>query len=338
MDNTEALKQLQKLFDKYKLGKFTENPKQITGGLMHRIYQVVTDEKKYAVKELNSSIMKRKGVVENIINSESIAEALKEIVSVITAIKFEDTSLLILDGKYYMVFEWLDGISLFPPDISLENCRKIGLLLGKIHTAEIILPNIKKETHDIELYDWNKYLLLGQETGAKWTKELILVIDDLKKWNQESIEANTLLSKHLVLSHRDLDPKNVMWKDDNPYLIDWEAAGYINPYQELLEVLNYWSNTGKGEIDKGKFMILYAAYIGIAENCKVSWDVVLSGGFAGMLGWLNYSFKRSLGIEASSIEEINLGTEQVFDTTKALIQYSQQRKLLKKFLMEEILC
>ena len=31
-----------------------------------------------------------------------------------------------------------------------------------------------------------------------------------------------------------------MWKNDVPYIIDWEAAGYINPYEELIQVLNYW--------------------------------------------------------------------------------------------------
>jgi hypothetical protein len=35
-----------------------------------------------------------------------------------------------------------------------------------------------------------------------------------------------------------------------------------------------------------------------------------------------------LGIECSSLEEKNLGTEQVFGTIKALKQYSQRTNLL----------
>jgi serine/threonine protein kinase len=117
--------QLEELFNKYDLGKLTEEPKQITGGLMHRMYQVTTEDKKYAVKEMNPSIMKRPGVVENITKSDRVAEALKGIVSVISAIYFNDSPLLMLDARYYMVFEWLDGISIFPPDITIENCIKI---------------------------------------------------------------------------------------------------------------------------------------------------------------------------------------------------------------------
>jgi thiamine kinase-like enzyme len=329
---TETFMQLEKLFSEYNLGKLNSKPKQITGGLLHKMYEVTTKENKYALKELNPSIMKRNGVVEKFINSERVAEALKGIVPAVTAIQFGDNPLLILDGKYYMVFEWLDGMSIFPPDITFENCRKIGKLLGEIHRSDIVIPNMQKELIVPELYEWNNYLSVGQESGATWAEELSQIIDDLKSWNEDSREAFISLSEHMVLSHRDLDPKNVMWKDNNPYIIDWEAAGYINPYQELLEVLNYWANNGKGEIDKDKFMELYHAYIEILGNIQVNFDKVLASGFLGMLGWLNYSFKRSLGIEASSVEEKNLGTEQVFATIKALKQYSEQILLVKYWL------
>jgi thiamine kinase-like enzyme len=238
------------------------------------------------------------------------------------------------DDRYYMAFEWLDGMSIFPPDITLENCIKIGTLLGKIHSADVMIPDIQKESIDTMSYDWDKYLLSGWKTGAEWTEELLQVIDDLKKWNSKSNEACVLLNSSLVLSHRDMDPKNIMWKDDEPYIIDWEAAGYINPYQELLEVLNYWSDNGEGKLDKDKFAVLYNAYIKIVGSFKVSWDTVFAGGFEGMLGWLNYNFKRSLGIECSSTKEKNLGTEQVFDTIKALKQYSQRTELLRNWLNE----
>lgn len=332
MNDIEIFIQIEKLFNKYNLGKLTAQPKQITGGLMHRMYQVITEGKKYAVKEMNPSIMKRVGVVENIINSERVATALKGIVPAITAIQFKDESLLMLDGKYYMMFEWFDGMSIFPPDITNENCRDIGRILGKIHSAKVMIPDIKMEFKDPKLFDWNKYLLLGQETGAKWTKELSLVIDDLIKWNQESNDTSISLSRNFVLSHGDLDPKNVMWKDNNPCIIDWESAGYVNPYQELLDVLNNWTNDGMGKLNKDKFKALYDAYIEVVGNSKVDWNTVFTNGYGGMLAWLDYSFKRSLEIECSSLEEKNLGTEQVFGTITALRQYSLRINLLKDWL------
>jgi Putative homoserine kinase type II (protein kinase fold) len=328
---------IEKLFNKYGLEKLINEPKQVTGGLMHKMYQVITEHKSYAVKELNSTVIQRNGVREHIINSERIAKGLDGIVPAITAIEFNDNPLLLMDGQYYMVFDWLDAVSIFPPNISLNNCIKMGGILGRIHVADIKVNGINKETKKKDIYEWNRYLFLGQKADAEWVYELSSMIDDLKEWNLKSYEAQNSLSGNLVLSHRDLDPKNVMWKDNNPFIIDWEAAGYVNPYQELLEMLNYWANNGSGELDKLKFEALYHSYVSIAGTNQVDWDIVLASGFDGMLGWLNYSFKRSLGIEGASSEEIKLGTEQVFGTMKALRKYSQQTTLLKEWLVSCLL-
>ncbi len=332
MGYSETYSQIGKLFDKYGLEKLIEEPKQVTGGLMHKVYQVTTKHNKYAVKEFNPSVMIRNGAIEHIVNSERISGALKEIVPVISAIQFNDNTLLMLNKQYYMIFNWLDGKSIFSQHISLKNCVQIGKLLGEIHKADIVIPGLHKKINETALYEWDKYLLLGREINAEWVDELIQIADELKKWNEDSKEACSSLSDELVLSHRDLDPKNIMWKNDNPYIIDWEAAGYLNPHQELLEVLNYWTDNGSGGLDKNKFEALYHAYRVIVGSCQANWKMVLASGFGGMLGWLDYSFKRSLGIEAESLEEKELGTEQVFGTMQALRQYAGQTTLLLDWL------
>ena len=46
-----------------------------------------------------------------------------------------------------------------------------------------------------------------------------------------------------AICHSDMDPKNVMWHDNNPIIIDWECAGIANPDRELLEDALCWSKT-----------------------------------------------------------------------------------------------
>ncbi len=104
---SETYVKIEKLFSKYRLENIIEEPRQVTGGLMHKMYQIVTEHKKYAVKELNTALMLRKGVTESIINSERIATALDGSVPVIAAMQFNDGPLLKLDGQYFMVFNWL---------------------------------------------------------------------------------------------------------------------------------------------------------------------------------------------------------------------------------------
>jgi thiamine kinase-like enzyme len=160
------------------------------------------------------------------------------------------------------------------------------------------------------------------------------MIDKLIIWNRCVNDANFKLSDFMVISHRDLDPKNVMWNQGIPYFIDWEAAGYVNPYQELLEVLNYWTNNGKGDLDKDKFKILLNAYRENMSTKTADWDCVIDGGYANMLGWLEYSLKRALGIESMDKEERALGAEQIVGTIKELERYDDQMKIIKKWLCE----
>jgi len=185
------------------------------------------------------------------------------------------------------------------------------------------------------MFDWDMYLECGIEQNAVWKDELRSMIDRLKGWNENLIRASERLSSELVISHRDLDPKNVMWSEGKPYLIDWEAAGYVNPYQELLELLNYWADDGKGQLIKGSFDTLYNAYRKYDECNIIDWEDVLISGYSGMLGWLDYSFKRSLGIESGTEEEIKLGTEQVFGTIEDLIAYENKTLVLREWLCDK---
>ena len=43
------------------LGKVLENPVQVKGGFMHRIFKVVTERGSYIIKLLNPNIMKQAG-------------------------------------------------------------------------------------------------------------------------------------------------------------------------------------------------------------------------------------------------------------------------------------
>ncbi len=54
------------------LGKIIAEVESVSGGLMHRMYKVITDSGIYAVKHLNAEIMKRPGVHENFARAEKI--------------------------------------------------------------------------------------------------------------------------------------------------------------------------------------------------------------------------------------------------------------------------
>lgn len=334
MNDIQIYNDMKELFDKYKIGKIMDEPIRISGGLMHKMFKVTTETNAYAIKWLNPSIMQRDGVMENMINSELIAYTFSKYLPVIATLKIEGHNVLSSIDKHYMVFDWIEGTSIIPPYIENNHCYKIGKALGRIHHLNITVPEVKKEKSESIIYDWERYMVMGKEQNLYWTNTYGDMIDKFIDWNKLVNEANDKLAETLVISHRDLDPKNVMWQQDEPYFIDWEAAGYVNPYQELLEVLVYWANDGLGELDKDKFITLLNAYREYMSTTRVDWDCVLNSGYAGMLGWLEYSLKRALGVESTDEEEKVLGAEQVNRTIKELKRYDDQLKVLKEWLSE----
>ncbi|GAA0418903.1 hypothetical protein GCM10008934_07130 [Virgibacillus salarius] len=209
-----------------------------------------------------------------------------------------------------------------------------------------ILANIHKtnfEDLDIEygginnghLKDWYIYLKEGQEASSEWVGLLKENIDKLYEWDTKSKKATEILSKETVISHRNLDPKNVMWNQGRPMIIDWESAGYINPVQDLIETAVYWSDNGSQNIIEDRFLAFLEGYKNNYGELQADWILVLEAGYLGKLGWLEYNLKRSLRMGCSDEEEQKLGTTQVKETITELKQYDNSIPTLFALLNKE---
>ena len=303
--------EINNLMEYLKLGAVLADPLQVSGGLLHRMYRVNTDKSTYAVKVLNPEIMKRPTALQNTVNSEKIATAFQSTIPVVAALEINGKQIHELNGAHYMIFDWVEGASVFPPEITVENCYAIGQVLGKMHHENLAIDGVMPEEEGSLMFAWDKYQeLLQTYENETWATRYRASLSDIKSWNQAACDAGEVLAKTLVISHRDLDPKNVMWNAGAPLIIDWEAAGYVNPYQEFLEVVNYWADDGKGGLLKNHFDALFDAYTQHVKLESVDWDAVFAGSYMGMLGWLEYNVKRALGIEAATEDEAQLGKEQ----------------------------
>ncbi len=338
------MKNLINLCQKYNLGNLQKPPEIVTGGLLHKMYHVTTDQGEYAIKLLNPGIMKRAHALQNTINSEIVSNALASVIPVVAAKHFKDRDtedlhisgkhIIKMDSSFYVIFDWLDGKSIFAPDITAYHCEQIGRILGKIHAANIKIDGIEKSQSVRAEYDWN--MLLGK--AGQYNQECYLILQEnlpeVVRWDKYVVSAFPQVSQYQVISHRDLDPKNVMWKNDKPHIIDWEAAGYVNPFQELIEVLNYWISDETGKYSKTKFDALMQAYTESMNICNVNWDAVLDCSFDGMLGWLEYSIKRAMGMEGTETKDRQEGMQQTKDTIRELKKYENQMKQLKGWINE----
>lgn len=327
--------QFEKLCNVLKLGEIVGVPQAISGGLLHRMYAIETTQGKYAIKALNPKIMLRPTAMKDIINGERIANIAVKHIPALPAKKLNGISIQEIDNQFYLVFDWVDGRSLKLNEINIVNCKKMGAILADIHMTDFSELNIMNDWSDnAQLTDWNYYLQKGQENNAEWVNLLFENIDKLYDWNAQANKSRKLLASDMVISHGDLDSKNVMWNKDNPMIIDWESAGYINPMKDLIDTAIYWSENETGNIDKERFLAFIGEYKKKYGTLQANWRTVLENGFA--LGWLEYSLKRSLWIECTDKEEQQMGTAQVTGTIHAIQRYADMIAELETWLNHEI--
>ncbi len=303
-------------FDALGLGHMAEPPEPLTGGLMHEVYRLKTDRGAFAVKLIDPEVAARPGAIGNIENSEGIAAALAGVVPVAAAIAFDGHYLRKIAGRWAVVYPWAEGESVFPPRITPAHCAAIGDALGQMHAANVRLPGLEPETEAMPEIDWPG--LLARSPEAPWRARLERALPDLMHWSEEALAAEGRLADAPVLSHRDLDPKNVLWRGLSPVLIDWEAAGYVNPRRELLEVLLYWADDGAGGLVAANAEALLAAY---REHMPTDgcWADVFAAGRGNTLQWLAHSMRQA-------------SDSQVAATLDGLARYQDNTRQLRDIL------
>ena len=120
-----------------------------------------------------------------------------------------------------------------------------------------------------------------------------------------------------VYSHRDLDPKNVMWQAGEPYIIDWESAGLIDPMEELVALAFEWSGFERGEVEQHYFQSFFSAYAKAGGNIiKENLDAGLQGFIRNYQAWLQFNQYR-LAADCS-IAEKKLAQAEISKTERKL--------------------
>ena len=308
-------KKIEKLIYKFNLANKIQSITQIHGGLSNRMYKVVTDKSNYAIKKLNKSLMQSEESFERILFAEEVSKIAQENgVLVERALMLDGNIIHQIDNDYYMIFNWNKGHHIKPEDVNEQICIKIGKLLADIHNIDFSNTSIKKEKNiEIRTINWDYYIEIAKSERKFYSEELEKNKDILYELNKKINEALEYSKDNLIISHRDLIKKNILWNDNIPTIIDWEASGYINPTVELVQVCWNWANGDVGAFDFEKFQIIIKEYLKYVKNYKKEdMEKLIYANFWEAIEWLEYNLKRSLCIENSyRKEEIELAEKEI---------------------------
>lgn len=301
---------IEKLVKRCNLGEIIENPIRVSGGLLNRMYKVKTTIDTYAIKLLNPEVMKRENAISNHIFAEKVSNIAKDNgVSCLPAKVIDNEVLQKIENYYFLVFNWFDGYSIKDEELTLDKCKKVAKELSKLHKIDYAeLKEKCKAYYDTNEIDWIFYLKKIDNNKIK--KLLTENIEKFRKLDKEAIKNLEIISKNMLISHRDLDLPNILWnKDGEPVLIDWESSGLINPSMEVIDTAWNWSG-GQKYFDKNKFKVFVNTY---KENGGDLSDFgeALKADYKAKFGWLEYNLKRVTGIECIDDEERMLGEKEV---------------------------
>ncbi|MCR5682785.1 MAG: phosphotransferase [Clostridiales bacterium] len=322
----------QYIVQKYALGMLLSAPTPVLGGFLHTTYRLDTAEGSYAAKVLNPAIMARPEAYQNMIRSEEIARALSAVVPAVCAIETDGSPVVRVDSEYVMLYPWLSSKPLFPPKLTPRHAAVIGDLLAKIHVFALTAeesPSDKPEAND-----WDALLALAEErdAGAVWLPGLRDALPELAAMEREAMEALTIPARQIVAGHRDLDPKNVLWNGLEPSVIDWEAAGPVDPDAELIDVLLSWADDGRGNLSPEMGESLLAAYRARRGDAGADWEALCAASTKNPLDWLAYNIRRASGVEIADDAERHVGESEVQKTLRSLARRREELAMVRRWL------
>ena len=301
-----------------------KNITKLTGGLMHKMFKVETDKGIYCIKILNPEVMQRKEAYDNFVISEKISNLAKENnIPVSNALNINNNFINKFKEEYYMVFDFVDGKTLQDNEITIDHCKKIGKILSQIHSLDYKSINLKENKKEYNnIINFSDYINNPKFNSMSYKDKFL---DNYKKYESLQKRANERLNDandYYAVCHRDLDPKNVMWNNDSPIVIDWESANISNPYLELVETALCWSGFLSNNFDSNKFKAVIEEYIKIKPFEHNRYNIIC-GGLINRFKWLKYNLDRSLGIITDDKEEVKLATKEVEKTIDEINRYQE---------------
>ena len=224
------------------------------------------------------------------------------------------------DGLTMMAFPWVDAFTLPAAAVPPQQAHLMGVLLARLHGCNLTAPLLKPPSKRFFPADqWQALARRCSEQAFPFAAHLQEILPDLFRWSFWHCQATSILNRTLVISHCDLDQKNVLWLDDaSPVLIDWEAAGWTNPTFELVDGALNWSGLVAGEFELASFEAFLDGYLSAGGIFYEQGKNALCGCIGNWLGWLRYNLCRALGDVSHDAEQQALGISEVVNTLAIL--------------------
>ena len=331
-DNPEHLEQLCSLFD---LGPFRATVSAVPGGFHHFMWRLETPNGTFAVKQLADDMdMKDAATVVQINATEITAcEFSRHNIPALHSLHVDRQHLQVLDGVGYFIYPWTHATACHRNGIEEHHAVIVASTLAHMHRSAINVP----ELQDVPGFPLTAervidLVQLARQRNVRYTDILEDRLEDLLRIVALHAPALERLQGHQVISHGDLDHKNILWDEaGEPLLIDWESARRLNPtYELLLEALDWGGITA--HFDARPFTMILQAYVEAGGLIEEDMIPAASDAIQGAwVNWLLYNVGRAVGLKDT--HQRGLGSGQVDLALSALLRMEKLADRLTEIAM-----
>ena len=152
---------------------------------------------------------------------------------------------------------------------------------------------------------------------------------ELLEYAQNQVnEARKNLPDIIRISDEDMDPKNVMWENGMPLVIDLECLNYGNPASHVLQLALQWSGITTCNLKLNLLKSFFAGYHKAYDNAFHDYQKILGLAYT-WIEWLEYNIQRALGACVDEAEK-QMGVEQVVQTLNRIRYLREKEDDIKK--------
>jgi len=233
------------IMQSYKLGKITHPIVKLTGGCCHQVFKIQTNKGIFIFKKKSSFVVEFLGGKQQLLQQLQLMDYLIKMQIPIQPILY--------DHDDWQILPWIEGQIIDQAYRSKKKIAIISKLLAKIHQIKMTM------VHPYQFYasPW-QYL---SATDWQYTfKQAKYPYDHRVSTWQELFFNNRQFNQPLVIGHGDLNLQNIIWVDDQPFLIDWESIGLVDASSDLLNTALCWNNFLENEQDTQLFYHMIKHY------------------------------------------------------------------------------
>lgn len=278
---------------------------RVHGGFANRVYRLDTDQGSFAVKELNLIDRRWKYRVDDVFRFEQAAFA--------AGISMPEP---ISASHDTLIHRWVDGHKVPEAPVPAAFAFEIGEILARIHALDVEWTHESIEGPTPR--DWRELAERAAATRQPWAEELASNVETMLAIAHfvDTCER----PGPVVLTHKDIQPWNLLARDGRPVVLDWELSGTLDLASELgSTALSVAKGPDFDDIQPTIFRSVLDGYVaggGALPPSGPSWFVFMIGGWLGFTRW---NILRCLaGVEASTGPDLALSHDSVRNGMRGL--------------------